>query len=102
MKIAVLISGAGSNLQALIDACAEQRLDGRIALVISNKPGVGGLERAAAAGIESAVVDHRGYTSREAFDRALVEALSRHQPGLVILAGFMRILTPEFIGPYRG
>ena len=102
MNIAVLISGAGSNLQALIDASARQRLDGRIGLVLSNKPGVSGLDRAAAAGIECAVVNHKEYGSREDFDRALVAALAPQQPDLVILAGFMRILTPEFIEPYQG
>jgi phosphoribosylglycinamide formyltransferase-1 len=102
MNIAVLISGQGSNLQALLDDCARQRIDGRISLVISNRPGVAGLDRAAAAGVESQVIDHREFESREAFDRALVAALEPHRPDLVILAGFMRILTPEFIAPYQG
>ena len=102
MNIAVLISGAGSNLQALIDARDSGQLPGDIKLVLSNKPGAAGLEKAANAGIESAVIDHRNFESREAFDRALVETLASHQPDLVILAGFMRILTPEFIGPYQG
>ena len=102
MKIAVLISGGGSNLQALIDACAAGEIDGELALVLSNRPGVTGLERASAASIESAVIDHREYPGRESFDAELVAALARCQPDLVILAGFMRILTPVFIAPYRG
>ena len=101
-KIAVLISGGGSNLQALIDACAAGEIAGELSLVLSNRPGAAGLQRASAAGIEGAVIDHRDYASREAFDAELVAALARCNPDLVILAGFMRILTPRFIGPYRG
>ena len=102
MRIAVLISGSGSNLQAIIDACAGGDIPGDICLVLSNKPGVGGLDRATSAGIDCAVINHRDYDSREDFDRALVATLAPYAPDLVILAGFMRILTPEFIGPFSG
>jgi phosphoribosylglycinamide formyltransferase-1 len=102
MNIAVLISGAGSNLQAIIDACARQTIQGRVSLVLSNKPAVTGLDRAADAGLDSVVVDHRDFADRESFDQALVTALESHRPDLVILAGFMRILTPVFIGRYQG
>jgi phosphoribosylglycinamide formyltransferase-1 len=102
MKLAVLISGSGSNLQAFIDAIDEGSLDASIALVLSNRADAYGLERARSAGIQTAVVDHREYPSREDFDYALVETLEPHQPDLVILAGFMRILTPVFIAPFAG
>lgn len=102
MKLAVLISGSGSNLQAFIDACTSRELPAEIALVLSNRPDAGGLARAEAAGIPTRVVDHKDYSEREAFDRALVEALDPAGADLVILAGFMRILTPVFITAYRG
>lgn len=90
--IGVLISGRGSNLQALIDATADRRLDARIAVVISNKPGAGGLDRARAAGIDALVMDHRGYPSRDAYDAAVVEVLRARNVSLVCLAGFMRLI----------
>ncbi len=102
MKIAVLISGSGSNLQAIIDAAAEGSLHADIAVVLSNKAEAYGLERAADADIATAIVDHRDFAQREDFDRALLAALEPHQVDLVMLAGFMRILTPVFIGAYRG
>ena len=102
MRLAVLISGDGSNLQAFIDACADGTLPAEIALVLSNKPAAGGIARAETAGIPVAVVDHREYAQREDFDRAMLEAMEPHQPDIVILAGFMRILTPVFIAAYRG
>jgi phosphoribosylglycinamide formyltransferase-1 len=102
MKLAVLISGSGSNLQAFIDAIETGSLKAKIALVLSNKAGAYGLERAAEAGIAAAVVDHRDYANREDFDQALVETLQPHQVDLVILAGFMRILTPVFISGFSG
>jgi len=102
MKIAVLISGSGSNLQALIDTAASGSLDADIAVVLSNKAEAYGLERAADAGIATAIVDHRDFEQRKDFDRALLAALQPYAVDLVILAGFMRILTPTFIGAYRG
>jgi phosphoribosylglycinamide formyltransferase-1 len=101
-RLAILISGRGSNMQAFIDACARGDLDAQISVVISNNPGAAGLQRAAEAGIATCAIDHRSYPSREAFDQALVEQLNRSQVDLVILAGFMRILTPVFIAPFSG
>jgi phosphoribosylglycinamide formyltransferase-1 len=102
MNLAILISGGGTNLQSFIDAHLAEELQANIALVVSNRPGAFGLSRASEAGIATAVVDHKAYDSRESFDRALVAALAPHNIELVILAGFMRILTAEFISPYRG
>ena len=102
MKVAVLISGSGSNLQAIIDAATQGSFDGEIAVVLSNKGDAYGLQRAADAGIATAIIDHRDFAQREDFDRALLAALEPHRVDLVILAGFMRILTPVFIGAYRG
>jgi phosphoribosylglycinamide formyltransferase-1 len=101
-RIAILISGRGSNMQAFIDACESNALDASICLVLSNNPGAAGLEKAAAAGIDTACINHRDYPSREEFDQAMVQCLDRHRVDLVILAGFMRILTPVFITPYKG
>lgn len=98
----MLVSGEGSNLQAFIDACAGRRLDAHIGVVISNRPAAAGLERAVAAGIPTAVVDHRAYDSRETFDAALHQALAQYAVDLVILAGFMRILTRVFVEPRVG
>ncbi|MCB1704632.1 MAG: phosphoribosylglycinamide formyltransferase [Halioglobus sp.] len=100
--MAVLISGRGSNLQAFIDACDAGQLPARITLVISNNPAAAGLQRAERAGIATLSIDHRDYPSREAFDQALVDALHSSDIDLVILAGFMRILTPVLIKPYLG
>lgn len=101
-RLAVLISGRGSNLQAFIDACSTGDLAAEICVVISNRPDAQGLERATAAGIASRCIDHRSYASREDFDRALAAEVGNWQPDLVILAGFMRILTPAFILPFAG
>jgi phosphoribosylglycinamide formyltransferase-1 len=101
-RLTVLISGRGSNLKALIDACVEGRIAGRVTAVVSNRPGARGLEFARAAGIAHAVVDHRNYPDRDAFDRALAEAIDATAPDLVILAGFMRILTDAFARRFRG
>ena len=90
--IGVLISGRGSNLQALIDAIDEGRLPARIAIVISNRADAGGLDRARAAGIETLVVDHRTFPTRDAFDRVLANELRSRQVSLVCLAGFMRLV----------
>jgi phosphoribosylglycinamide formyltransferase 1 len=96
-SIGVLISGRGTNLQAIIDATRVGRLDARIAVVISNRPEAAGLERARAAGIPTMVMPHREHPSREAYDRALVETLESRGVSLVCLAGFMRLLGPAFI-----
>lgn len=95
--IAVLISGNGSNLQALIDAIAEGRLHARITVVICNNPGAYGLERAHQAQIPTVVIDHRLYPRRSDFDQALLLTLQRYQPQIVALAGFMRILGSAVI-----
>ena len=93
--IGVLISGRGSNLQALIDAIEETRLPAKIAIVISNRDGAAGLERARAAGIETLVIDHRGFPTRDAFDLAVASELRKRGVSLVCLAGFMRLVgTP--------
>lgn len=101
-RLAVLISGRGSNMQAFIAACETGALDADVAVVLSNRRDAAGLEIAEAAGIPTVALDHRAYASREDFDAAMVEALQPFRPGLVILAGFMRILTPVFITPFYG
>lgn len=100
--VAVLISGEGRNLQALIDAQARGLIEGRIGLVVSNRAEAPGLARAATAGIPTRVLAHGSYASREAFDAALADAIEAVQPQAVALAGFMRILTPAFIERFRG
>src|SRR5262245_53274948 len=103
MKLGVLISGRGSNLGAILDAIAERRLAASVGLVISNKPEAAGLERAKAAGVETRVIGHRGFPDRASFDAALVEALRAASVEWVVLAGFMRLLTPVMLDafPYR-
>ena len=101
LSVVVLISGSGTNLQAIIDR-AQQDLPIAISAVISNRPGAGGLQRAADAGIETRVLDHTSYPDRESYDQALTELIDSFQPGLVVLAGFMRILSPGFVRHYRG
>ena len=101
-SLVILISGRGSNMEALIHARDKGELPARIAAVISNRPDAKGLETASAAGIPTAVVDHRAHPSREAFDVALIECLDRFSPNGVLLAGFMRILTPDFVRHYEG
>lgn len=96
-RLGVLISGRGSNLQAIVDAVADGRLDAHIAVVVSNRDGAPGLERARRAGIATRTIRHTDFDSREAFDLAVVEELERHDVGLVCLAGFMRLLSPAFI-----
>lgn len=102
LRVVALISGRGSNLQAIIDAAAEGEVNAQICAVISNRPAAAGLERAAAAGIATAAVDHRAFADRVSFDAALREVIDVHQPDLIVLAGFMRILTEDFIRHYRG
>jgi phosphoribosylglycinamide formyltransferase-1 len=99
-RIAVLISGRGSNLQALIDAVAQGQLGAEIAVVISNRPGAYGLERAAAAGIATLTIDHREYPSRDAFEEVLVRELRARDVALVCLAGFMRLLGRTFLDAF--
>lgn len=101
-RLAILISGRGSNLQAFIDACECQALNAEIAVVISNNPDAEGLQKAASAGIPTRCIDHRSYSSRESFDRALLAEVQSWAADAVILAGFMRILTPVFIQPFSG
>jgi len=101
LPVVVLISGSGTNLQALIDAAAAGR-PFAIAAVISNRPAVAGLERASAAGIPTRVVDHTAFADRDSFDAALAEAIESFAPGLVVLAGFMRILTTGFVRRFAG
>jgi len=96
-RLGVLISGRGSNLQALIDAIAERRLDASIALVISSRADAAGLERARAAGIEAICVPHRAFATRDDYDRALVKELRARDVGLVCLAGFMRLVGAPLI-----
>jgi phosphoribosylglycinamide formyltransferase-1 len=97
MSIGVLISGRGTNLQALIDAVAEGRLAATIGVVISNRPDAQGLDRARAAGIEPLVIAHRSFATREAFDQALADALRERGVSLVCLAGFMRLIGPPLL-----
>lgn len=101
-SIVVLISGSGSNLQALIDAEQKGELSGEITAVISNRANAFGLERARKAGIKTQVIDHKSFEDRESYDKALAEAIDQYQPDLVILAGFMRILTADFVNHYYG
>ncbi len=101
-SIVVLISGSGSNLQAIIDAIASGQINGRIAAVLSNKAGVFGLERAEKADIPQIVISHTDFDDRESFDAAMMESIDAHNPDLIVLAGFMRILTPEFVRHYQG
>ena len=101
-RIAVLLSGRGSNFQSLLNASAAGLLGGNIDLVISNRPGAGGLNIAHDAGIETALIDHQNYPTREAFDRDLAGVLDSLSPDLVVLAGFMRILTADFVERFAG
>lgn len=102
LKLVVLISGSGSNLQAIIDSIANGSLHAEVTAVVSNRPDVKGLARAQAAGIPAITLDHKAFDNREAFDRQLVNEIDQHQPELIILAGFMRILTDEFVAHYKG
>lgn len=101
-KTAVLISGSGSNLQAFIDKAAQGEIDLDLRVVFSNKPDAFGLTRAEAAGIATECLEHRNYADREAFDRAVADVLDAYQPDLIVLAGFMRILSPWFVQHYAG
>lgn len=102
LPLAVLISGRGSNLQSIIDAIADNLLPARIRVVISSSADAGGVERAARAGIPTRIVQPRDHPDRDAYDRALMQEIDRFEPGLVVLAGFMRILGPAFVRHYAG
>ena len=101
-QLAVLISGSGTNLQAIMDAQKTGTLDAEIAVVFSNRANAAGLERAAQAGIPTASLDHRDYPDREQFDQAMIEVLTPYAPDTVVLAGFMRILSAVFVRHYAG
>lgn len=98
--LGVLISGRGSNLQAILDAIRDGRLDARVGVVVSNVASAQGLERASKAGVSTVVLSHKDFGSREAFDTAVVETLKEHRVELVCLAGFMRILSPVLVRAY--
>lgn len=100
--LVILISGRGSNMQAIVRACAAERWSARVAAVISNRPEAPGLDFARAAGIPTQVVDHTAFPDRAAFDDALAAAVDAHRPDLVLLAGFMRVLTDAFVERYAG
>ena len=101
-NIVVLISGRGSNMESIVRACADQAWPARIAAVISNRADAAGLRFAEQNGIATAVVEHTGFASREAFDAQLAESIDAFRPDVVALAGFMRILTPAFVQCYDG
>jgi phosphoribosylglycinamide formyltransferase-1 len=100
LRLGVLASGGGTNLRAIIDRCADGSLDAEIVVVICNNPGAGALQRAEQAGIATCCIDHRGFPARDDFDRAVVEALQQAGVELVVLAGFMRIITRTFIDAF--
>ncbi|MCI5048551.1 MAG: phosphoribosylglycinamide formyltransferase [Aquisalinus sp.] len=100
-RVAVLISGSGSNLQALIDAARHPDYPAEIVLVISNRPGAYGLERATQHGIKAMTIDHKAFENRKAFEQALHAALSDAQADIICLAGFMRILTADFVNRWQ-
>ena len=100
--VVVLLSGTGSNLQALIDSCAVKDSPARIRAVISNRADAYGLQRAKDAGIDTRVLDHTAFEGREAFDAALIDVIDTFNPQLVVLAGFMRILSAGFVRHYQG
>jgi phosphoribosylglycinamide formyltransferase 1 len=102
LALGVLVSGTGSNLQAILDAIAAGSLAAEVKVVISNRPGVQALDRARAAGVPALTIPHRDFPSREAFDRALVAALREANVSWIVLAGFMRVLTPELLNAYAG
>ena len=102
IPLVVLVSGSGSNLQAIIDASSNPDYPAEIVAVISNIEGVKGLERAEKAGIPTAVLDHKNFPDRESYDFALRELIDSYHPEIIVLAGFMRILTDEFVNTYLG
>ena len=101
-RIVILLSGRGSNMGAIVEACAAQHWPAQVVAVISNRPGAPGLDYAVARGVTTATVDHRQHASRDAFDAALAVKIDHFAPDLVVLAGFMRILGDEFVQRYEG
>lgn len=101
-RLVVLISGSGSNLQAIIDACAAGNIPAEVCAVISNKADAYGLERARNSGIRAEVLDHKAFASRDEYDVALGELIDSFSPDCVVLAGFMRILTPSLVQKFKG
>lgn len=101
-NIVILISGRGSNMEAIVQACATEGWSARVVAVISNRPDAAGLRFAQARGIATAVVDHKGFADREAFDAELARVVNGYAPDVVVLAGFMRILTPGFVKQFEG
>lgn len=100
LRLGVLVSGGGTNLGAILAAVASGALDAEVRVVISNKPEAGGLERARAAGVEAVAIPHKGFASREAFDAAVVERLRAHDVEWIVLAGFMRVVTPVLLDAF--
>lgn len=101
-RFVVLISGQGSNMRAIVEACRDKTIAGTVVAVIANRPDCLGLQWAASQGIEVAVVSHRDFDSRDAFDRALAAAIDEFDPHYVLMAGFMRVLTRDFVDRYAG
>jgi len=101
-RIVVLISGSGTNLQAIIDACKLESYPGEVVAVISNNDDAYGLTRAQESNIDTCALSHKSFETREAYDLALIDKIDAYQPDLVVLAGFMRILTPAFVQQYHG
>jgi phosphoribosylglycinamide formyltransferase-1 len=101
-KLVILISGRGSNMEAIIRTCADEGWAAQVAAVIANRPDAAGLEFAASHGIATAVVDHRQFEGRDSFDAALAQTIDSFAPDLVVLAGFMRVLTAGFVDHYAG
>lgn len=102
VRLGVLVSGSGTNLQSILDACADGAIEARVAVVISNVASAYALDRAHSAGVPTRIVSHKDYPDRDAFDTELVRVLKEHEVELVCLAGFMRILTQDFIRAYPG
>ena len=101
-NIVILLSGRGSNMEAIVRACADEGWDARIAAVVSNRPDAAGLQFAAQRGIPTAVVDHKAFARREDFDAELANCIEGFAPDVLALAGFMRILSPAFVGRFDG
>ena len=101
-RLVILISGRGSNMSAILDAIRDDKIDGEVMAVISNRPDAAGLALAADRGIATIAIDHRAYPSRDAFENALTAAIDAHAPNLIVLAGFMRVLSGAFVDRYPG